>query len=58
MSSKGLNARTIGKVSDRFRVRTSETRPRPPIAVRERRVSPFCTIMNAIAAIGSGAGIG
>jgi hypothetical protein len=59
MSSKALNARTIGKVSGRLRVRTSETRRRLPIAgSRSRRGNPFCSIMNVIAAIGSGGGIG
>jgi hypothetical protein len=42
MCDNALSARTIGRVSGRFRLRTSETRPRLPIAgSRSRRVSPY-----------------
>ena len=56
MSKARLNARIIGKVSGRRRLSTSATRARLPIAgSRSRRDNCFCSIMNRIALIGSGA---
>jgi hypothetical protein len=58
MPSSDRTRRIIARVSERFRVITSETRARLPMSgSRSFLVSPCCSIRNSMAATGSGVSI-